>query len=171
MLKKYTTSELLCGTWWLCCNLTFVAVGLRNRSPRMHCSSTLRKLNAHVMHVWACDSSCMVNKMIPLEKTSQAQKPHTFILKKNILGPQLTNTRLTELLVPNSCQPHSWVVVLSMELHVKQQLQCSVLQLSVNNKMLPACSGHEMYTAALWLQFHFYSSAVKGEKVSRGYAR
>lgn len=64
------------------------------------------------------------------------------------------------------------MVLLSVELHVKQLLQSSVLQLSVNNEVLAVCSGHEKYTAALRVQLHFYSSAVPvtGEEASREYA-
>lgn len=50
-----------------------------------------------------------------------------------------------QLLVPNGLWPYSWVVLLSVELHVKQVLQCSVLQLNVNNTILPVCSEHEKH--------------------------
>lgn len=71
-----------------------------------------------------------------------------------------------QLRVPNGPQPRSWVVLMSVELHMKQLLRCSVLQLSVHNKKLPVCSGHELDTAALGVQFNLYSSAVpvKGGK-------
>lgn len=60
------------------------------------------------------------------------------------------------------------MVLLSVELHVKQLLQGSVLQLSVN-ETLPVCSEHEKYTAALRAQLYFYSSAVlsQGRKPPR----
>lgn len=54
---------------------------------------------------------------------------------------------------------------------MKQLLQGSVLQLSVNNETLPVCSEHEKYTAALRAQLYFYSSAVPvtGEEASKGW--
>lgn len=81
--------------------------------------------------------------------------------------------KLMQLLVPNGPWPHSQVVLLSVELYVKQLLQCSVLQLSANNEILPVCSGHEKCTAARRVQLHFYSSAVPvtGEEISKGYGK
>lgn len=81
--------------------------------------------------------------------------------------------KLMQLLVPNGPWPHSRVVLLSVELYVKQLLQCSVLQFSANNEILPVCSGHEKYTAARRVQLHFYSSAVPvtGEEISKGYGK
>jgi len=78
-----------------------------------------------------------------------------------------------QLLVPNGPQPYSWVVLLSVELHVRQLLQCSVLQLSVNNNVLPVCSGREMYTEHFKCSFVsvVQLSLYEGEEAPSGYAR
>lgn len=118
------------------------------------------------MYIQAYDSICMGNRMISSETTSQAHKLLHHHLRKT-LAQEHKSIAVTR---PKwfSVQLLGGAAVFgATQGHVKQLLHCSVLHLGVNNKM---CPGHEMYTAAVWMQFHFYSLAVsaKREEASRG---
>lgn len=144
-------------------NLTFEAMGFRLWFPRM------QWLSMPTVHAMMYDSSLYGQQKNIFKDNQSGSKAITPSSRWNVLRPWLI--RLMQLLVPNGPWPHFWVVLLSVELHVKQPLQCSVLELSVNNEIIVVCSGHEKYTAALQVQLHLYHSAVPvtGEEASKGY--
>lgn len=120
----------------------------------LECTVLSRSLSMPCMY----DSSSYGQQTNTFRHNQSGSKATTPSSWRNILRPWLIG--LTQLLVPNGPRAHSWVLLLSVEGHVKQLLPCSVLQLSVNKEILPVCSGHQKYTAALRVQLHFYSSAV-----------
>lgn len=91
------------------------------------------------MHIQSYDSSCVGNRMISSETTRQAHKlPHHH--RGKTLAQEHKPVAVTRPKWSSAQLLRGAAVFGATQMHVKQLLHCSGLQLGVNNKMCPVPS-------------------------------